>query len=309
MRIVSLLPAATEIVCFLGHCDSLVGISHACDWPPQLSADLPRLTEPKVDSSASSAEIDESVRSLVDQGLGVYEVDLDRLAELSPDVVITQDQCEVCAVDLETVESGLADRVGGEVELVSLHPARLDDVFASIVEVAEALGCRGDGIVKRRKLTRKVDRAVGAVPRKRAKSDPPEVCFIEWLDPLMVAGHWIPEMVDRAGGRYPFVEPGEPSREIEFDEIRHRDPDVIVVAPCGMGTVQMRGELDSLTEREGWDELSAVRRARVHPVDGSDYFNRPGPRILDSMSILVRLLWPGEEHTDETAKKLFSSSR
>mgnify|MGYP006279095267 CR=1 FL=1 len=307
MRIVSLLPAATEIVAFLGEIDSLVGVSHECDWPPGLSDDLPRLTAPRVDASGSSGEIDRSIREALDAGLSVYELDVDRLVELAPDVVITQDQCSVCAVDLGQLESGLADQIGEEPEIVSLHPRRLGDILDNIVEVAEALGIRGDGIVKRRLLARKLDRAVGAVPLKRSRNEPPTVCFVEWLDPLMVAGHWIPDLVDRAGGRYPFVESGEPSREIDFEEIREVDPDVVVIAPCGMGTVQMREDLHLLTDRDGWEDLTAVRRARVHPVDGSDYFNRPGPRILDSLSILVRLMWPGEQHPDDTADSIFGA--
>jgi len=307
MRVVSLLPAATEIVAFLGHSESLVGISHECDWPPRLPTDLPRLTEPRVDPSQSSGEIDASIRSVVSEGLSVYDLDIDRLVDLEPDVVITQDQCSVCAVDLDQVASALDEAVDREVRLVSLSPTSLGDILDNIVEVADALECRSDGIVKRRKLARKFDRAVGAVPLEDIHRRAPEVCVIEWLDPLMVAGHWIPEMVDRAGGRYSLVEPGDPSRTIEFDEIRELDPEVIVIVPCGMGTVEAREDLHHLTEREGWSDLQAVDRARVHPVDGQDYFNRPGPRILDSLSILVRLLWPGEQHPDETAEKLFSA--
>ena len=309
MRVVSLLPAATEIIAFLGQLDALVGVSHECDWPPGLPPDLPRLTEPRVDASQSSGEIDAAIREVVGEGLSVYDLDVDRLVELEPDVVITQSQCSVCAVELDQVESALDEAVGGEVEIVSLAPASLGDILDNIVEVADALGCRADGITRRRKLARKFDRAVGAVPLEEKKRNAPEVCFIEWLDPLMVAGHWIPEMVDRAGGRYSLVEAGEPSRTVEFDEIRELDPEVIVIAPCGMGTIEMREDLHHLTDRDGWSEMQAVGRARVHPVDGQDYFNRPGPRILDSLSILVRLLWPGEQHPDETADKLFSADR
>lgn len=307
MRVVSLIPAATEIVAFLGHRDSLVGISHECDWPPGLPPELPRLTEPRVDASQSSGEIDTAIRDVVAEGLSVYDLDVDRLVALEPDVVITQDQCSVCAVDFDQVASALDEALEGEADIVSLSPTSLGDILDNIVEVAEALDCKSDGIVKRRKLARKFDRAVGAVPLEKINRRAPEVCFVEWLDPLMVAGHWVPEMVDRAGGRYSLVEAGEPSRTVEFAEIRELDPEVIVIAPCGMGTVEAREDLHHLTDREGWDEMQAVRRARVHPVDGQDYFNRPGPRILDSLSILVRLLWPGEQHTDETAENLFST--
>jgi iron complex transport system substrate-binding protein len=309
MRVVSLLPAATEIVAFLGHADKLVGLSHECNWPPGLPVDLPRLTEPRIEEGGSSREIDEAVRDVVSQGLSVYELDVDRLVELDPDVVVTQDQCSVCAVDLEQVESSLADRLDGDVEVVSLSPNSLGDILENIVQVAEALGAKSDGIVKRRKLASKLDRAVGGVPSDRSGFSAPEVCFVEWIDPLMVAGHWIPEMIEKAGGRYSFVDAGAPSRQIEFEELQEVDPEVIVIAPCGMGTLEMRGDLGALTDRDGWDDLQAVQRARVHPVDGDAYFNRPGPRILDSLSILVRLLWPAGEHPDETADKLFSNGQ
>ncbi len=307
MRVVSLLPAATEMVAFLGHADKLVGLSHECDWPPGLPADLPRLTEPRIDSGGSSREIDEAVENVLADGLSVYELDVDRLVDLDPDVVVTQDQCSVCAVDFEQVESALADRLDGEAEIVSLSPATLGDILDDLVRIADAMQCRSDGIVKRRKLASKLDRAAGGVPLETPGHSLPEVCFVEWLDPLMVAGHWVPEMVERAGGRYRFAEAGEPSRRVEFDEILEVDPEVVVIAPCGMGTIEMREDLDKLTGRDGWDELHAVRRARVHPVDGDAYFNRPGPRILDSLSILVRLLWPAGEHPDETADQLFSN--
>jgi iron complex transport system substrate-binding protein len=300
MRVVSLLPAATEIVALLGQTDSLVGLSHECDWPPRLPDDLPRLTEPRVDPEGASGEIDGEVRDLLADGLSIYDLDVETLVGLEPDVVLTQDQCSVCAVDLEQVEEALADRVGEQVELVSLQPSTIEQ----ITQVAEALEVEAEGLVRRRKMARKMDRATNAVPPNTAA---PTVCFIEWLDPLMVAGHWIPEMVDRAGGRYPFAEAGEPSRQVDFAEIREADPDVIIIAPCGMDTIQLRSELGSLTERDGWNDLSAVERARVHPVDGHHYFNRPGPRLLDSLGILVRLVWPGEEHPDETADQIFGN--
>jgi len=306
MRVVSLLPAATEIVAFLGQRDSLVGISHECDWPPDLPGDLPRLTEARIDDSESSRAIDDQVREVLEQGLSVYDIDVDRLAELEPDVVVTQDQCSVCAVDREQVEEALEEAVDGRAAMVSLQPETLGDVLANVTDVAEALQCRGEGLVKRRQLAQKLDRATGAVPPDRAESDPPEVCFVEWLDPLMVAGHWMPELIERAGGRYRFNAAGEPSRRVDFDEILEADPDVVVIAPCGMSTEEYRDDLGRLTDRDGWEHVSAAGRARVHPVDGNQYFNRPGPRLLDSLGILVRLLWPGEQHPDETASELFS---
>lgn len=305
MRVVSLLPAATEIVAFLGQQDSLVGVSHECDWPPNLPPDLPRLTEARIDDSESSREIDDAVREVLEQGLSVYEIDVGLLADLDPDVVITQDQCSVCAVDLPQVEAALDEAVGGDAEVVSLQPDTLGDVLENITEVAEALECSSEGLVRRRKLAQKLDRATSAVPSNPVEAGPPEVCFIEWLDPLMVAGHWMPELIERAGGSYRFADAGDPSPTVEFDAIREADPDVIVIAPCGMAAEEYRDELPELTGREGWENITAVGRARVHPLDGNQYFNRPGPRLLDSLGILVRLFWPGEQHPDETAEEIF----
>jgi iron complex transport system substrate-binding protein len=287
-RIVSLLPSATEIVCALGFESQLIGRSHECDYPAAVTR-LPALTEPKFNPERPSAEIDREVRRIVGEALSVYRVDAQKLRELAPDVIVTQSQCEVCAVSERDVEDAVGNWVGGRPQIVSLAPYGLADIFADIERVARALGepARGAELVGR--LMARMD-AVAARAR-RAASRPTLAC-IEWLDPLMSAGNWMPEMVEMAAGRNLFGRAGEHSGRLEFDALLAADPDVILVAPCGFNMRHTMEELPALAARAGWTSMRAVGEGRVFVAEGSQFFNRPGPRIAESLEILAEILHP-----------------
>ncbi len=288
MRIVSLLPSATEIVCAVGLRDALVGRSHECDFPPGVER-LPALCEPKVPIHGASREIDREVRRLVADGLSVYRVDAEALRALAPDVVVTQTQCEVCAVSEADVVAATCDWAGGAVRIVSLAPARLDDVLVDVERVGTALGVaeRGAAVVAR------LRERLAALAARTRELPRPSVACIEWPDPLMAAGNWVPELVELAGGRNLFGAVGEHSPWLQWDAVRAADPDVIVAMPCGFDLARTRREMASLERLSGWDNLRAVRAGRVAVVDGHQYFNRPGPRLVESAEILAEILHPG----------------
>jgi len=287
-RIVSLIASATEIVCALGYEDQLVGRSHECDYPPSITA-LPVCTEPKLDTGGSSREIDQQVLRIVADALSVYRVHADLLKELRPDVVITQDHCRVCAVSLRDVEQALCNWLDSRPQVVSLAPDSLADVFADICCVAAALGdsARGDELSSRLR-----QRMAEVAEKCRALPERPTVACIEWIEPLMAAGNWMPELVEMAGGVNLFGVAGKHSPWMTWEQLCEKDPDVIVVLPCGFDIARSRHEMPALTERKGWMELRAVRQRRVHLADGNQYFNRPGPRLADSLEILAEVLHP-----------------
>jgi iron complex transport system substrate-binding protein len=289
-RIVSLLPSTTEIACALGFERALVGRSHECDFPASVEA-LPALTEPKLDASAPSAAIDERVRQLVADGLSVYRVDAERLRELAPTHILTQDQCEVCAASRGDVEDALAEWLGERPRVVSLRPAALTDVWDDLGRVAAAL----DAPERGRALAREIEARVDAI-RDRTHSLPqrPRVACVEWIEPLMAAGNWMPELVALAGGESLFGEAGRHSPWIDWKSLRDADPDVIVVLPCGFDLARTRAEMPPLRAQPGFDALRAVRDGRVYLVDGNQYFNRPGPRLVDSLELLGEMLHPDE---------------
>jgi iron complex transport system substrate-binding protein len=288
-RIVSLLPSATEIVCALGFESQLVGRSHECDYPAGVER-LPALTEPKFNPGRPSAEVDREVRRIVGEALSVYRVDAQKLRALAPDVIVTQSQCEVCAVSEREVEDAVAYWMGGaRPQIVSLAPYGLSDIFADIERVARALGEPARGAELAGRLTARMD-AVAA--RARRIRDRPRVVCIEWLDPLMAAGNWMPELVAMAGGENLFGEPGEHSGTLDYDALVTSDPDVILVAPCGFTMGRTMEELPPLAARPGWAELRAVREGKVFAAEGSQYFNRPGPRIAESLEILAEIIHP-----------------
>lgn len=291
-RIVSLIASATEIVCALGYEDQLVGRSHECDYPPSV-ARLPVCTEPKFDTLGTSYEIDQRVKSILADALSVYRVEADKLKELQPDVIVTQSHCEVCAVSLRDVEQALCSWLDSRPQLVSLEPHALSDVWADIRRVAEALGNseRGDELVGRLK------RRMSAILEKaRALPQRPTVACIEWIDPLMAAGNWMPELVEMAGGVNLFGTAGKHSPWMTWEQLRQKDPEVIVVLPCGFDIRRSRGEMHALTEKPDWADLRAVRGWRVCLTDGNQFFNRPGPRLAESLEILAEILHPALFH-------------
>ena len=287
-RIVSLLPSTTEIACALGFEGELVGRSHECDYPPSVVG-LPVCTAPKFDVEGSSRQIDERVKDLVRRGLSVYDVDADKLRELAPTAILTQDQCHVCAASLDDVERALRDWLGAQPALVSLNPQTLGDAWGDLVRVGEALGEAERARRLSEQLADRLSQITEQVMRIKAR---PSVACVEWIDPLMAAGNWVPELVALAGGRNLFGETGAHSAWLSWEELRAADPDVIAVMPCGFGIARSRAELDALRSRPGWKELRAVRDGRVYLTDGNQYFNRPGPRLVESLEILAELLHP-----------------
>lgn len=287
-RIASLIPSATEIVCALGFEEWLVGRSHECDFPPSVRA-LPALTRAKLDVGGASARIDRDVRTLLEQGLSVYEVDVEGLRRASPDWILTQDQCAVCAASLADVETALAQYTGAAPRVLSLDPRTLGDVLRDAIRVASALGApeRGRALAERLqvRISNLGERAAGTTSR-------PTVACVEWIDPLMTAGNWMPELVALAGGRAAFGETGRASTWTTWEALRDADPDVLVVLPCGFDLTRTRAELGPLVAQPGFETLRALRNGRAVLVDGNQYMNRPGPRLVESLEILCEVIHP-----------------
>lgn len=289
IRAVSLIASATEVVAALGFADTLVGRSHECDWPPEVEA-LPAVTEPAFPTDGTSYEIDRRVQAIVSEALSVYRVDAAALRALEPDLIVTQTQCEVCAVSLSDVEAALAEWTGGSrPTVVSLSPDSLEDVFEDVRRVADALDAaeNGDSLVTamRERMAEIEERAAGLGPR-------PSVACVEWIEPLMAAGNWMPELVGMAGGRNLFGEPGVHSPWMEWEDLVEADPEVVFVSPCGFDVDRTRAEMPALTSRPGWSDLTAVQTGRVAIADGVSYFHRPGPRLVESLEILAEILHP-----------------
>ena len=288
MRICSLLPSATEIVCALGLEDSLVGISHECDYPPGVRG-KPTLIRPRVNASAPAAVIDAQVREVVSRGESIYSVDAELLLRLSPDLILTQDLCHVCAAspdDLATVLSCAPHPP----HVLSLSAHSLRDVWNGILAVGEATdrGSQADQLVC--DLEARAARVAHACSNVRAPR--PRVVCLEWLSPLYVGGHWIPEMVALAGGEDVFGRAGEPSFQVSWAQVMDARPDIVLIMPCGYNAQKAALEFAETSLPDGWSELPAVRTGRVFAVDANSYFSRPGPRLADGLEMLAGLLWP-----------------
>jgi iron complex transport system substrate-binding protein len=285
MRVVSLLPSATEIVCALGATDELVGVSHECDFPDAIR-DRPVLTRSRIDASGPSRAIDVAVRAVIRDAISIYDVDADRLAALNPDVIITQDLCEVCAVSLDDVRAAVARLAHRErVEVMSLRPTLLDHVLGDIEHVARALGRPERGADVRAAL----ETRIGAIAaRGAAVQARPRVVTLEWIEPLMVGGTWMPELVDLAGGAPVGATAGAPAPTVDVEALAAMRPDVIVIKPCGFTIDRTLAERDVI-ER---DVIAAAKDARVYLTDGNAFFNRPGPRLVESLEILAACVHP-----------------
>ena len=287
-RVVSLLPSSTEIIHALGCGERLVGRSHECDYPAGIDA-LPPCTVPKFDTNGTSREIDERVKAVLAEAVSVYSVDTALLDELAPDLVVTQSQCELCAVSLSDVQAAVRRLVRSKPDVLSLEPNELKDVWRDIASVAEALGVgeRGEALLDelRGRLAAVAERAQGIGRR-------PRVACIEWYDPLMAAGNWVPELVEIAGGVDVLGIRGEHSAWLEWAALEEAAPEAIVLMPCGFDIARSRQELPALTGRAEWARLEAVQRGRVFVTDGNQFFNRPGPRLVESAEILAEILHP-----------------
>jgi len=288
MRICSLLPSATEIVCALGLEDSLVGISHECDYPPTVRS-KPALIRPRVDPTAPAAEIDRQVRELIARGESIYSVDADLLLALAPDLILTQDLCHVCAASPDDLATALS-RAVRQPRVLSLNPHTLHDVWNDIRAVGEATGRQREAEEVVHGLEQRVARVSGAA-RPLAGPRPRVVC-LEWLSPLYVGGHWVPEMVEIAGGMDPIGRVGEPSFAITWERLLEAQPEAVVIMPCGYGQEKAAQEFAALELPGEWASLPAVRDGRVFAVDANSYFSRPGPRLADGVELLARILSP-----------------
>ena len=291
-RIVSLIASATEIVCALGFEDQLVARSHECDYPPSVK-DLPQVTSPKFNVEGSSAEIDQRVKSIVQDALSVYRVDAGRLEELKPTHIITQSQCEVCAVSLKDVEQAVCELTSSRPRIVSLEPNSLEDVWADISRVGEALAASPQAEELVDALRGRMD---DIVQRTHWLDRNPTVAYVEWIEPLMAGGNWMPELVSMAGGLNLFGEAGKHSPWMTWAELATKDPDIIFVSPCGFDIPRTLEEINLLSDKHDWKTLKAARDGRVFVADGNQYFNRPGPRLAESLEILAEVIHPNVFH-------------
>lgn len=287
-RIVSLLPAATEAIYLFGLGQRLVGRSHECDHPSS-ALRLPALTKPGIPSAKTSAQIDQQVRACLAEGAPLYDLDLAKLRELKPDAIIAQNLCSVCAIDSKALEQSLADWPGNKPCLLSLNIRRFADLWTELRRLSEELGAGEAGLTAIRQLK---ERAADIVSKACLIKNRLSVLCLEWLDPLMVAGHWTPDLVELAGGTNSFTRAGERSPTLTWDEFATLDPDVILLMPCGFSLPRARLEAATLPENPRWPTLSAVRKRRVYLTDGNQYFNRPGPRLVESLEILAEILQP-----------------
>ncbi len=287
-RIVSLLPSATEICACLGLADHIVGVSHECDAPVEIIG-RPICTATRIDPTASSKTIDDQVKSALTDALSLYDVKTDVLRNLQPDIIVTQDQCEVCAVSLEDVEAACAALSGTPARIVSLNPQSLEDMLQDIERIATAAGRAEIGLEVAgdlRDRARMIASAATSVSTTR-----PKVACIEWTEPLMAAGNWVPELVDMAGGIDPFGTPGAHAPWISVDDLMQAQPDIVVFMPCGYDLDRTTAEARLfMAAIPAFQDLPAARSGRVYATNGNAYFNRPGPRLVDSLAILATII-------------------
>lgn len=289
-RVVSLIASSTETVCALGAAHLLVGRSHECDYPPQVRA-LPCCSRARVDGDNESGQIDRDVRTLISQALSLYHIDPDVLHALRPDLIITQDHCRVCAVSLDDVNRALCELLNvSSVErpplVLSLHPATLVDVLNDIERIAFAIGYAEAG----KALVTQLRSELKALRTRHHQALPPTVLCLEWLDPLLSSGSWLPALVECAGARCAHGQEGASPPRLDDLEIAALDPDVIVITPCGFDLARTRAEVHRLALPERWSEIRAVREGRLFIADGNRFFNRPGPGVLRSAQLLAEMI-------------------
>lgn len=287
MRIAALLPSATEIICALGLADTLVGVSHECDYPADVVQNLPKLTRSAIPHGLTSAEIDAAVSARLRRGESLYLLEEERLAALKPDILITQELCDVCAVSYNDVCT-LSAKLPGHPQIISLAPPNLLGIFADIQTVANATGTVNDGNRLIEQLTARLEqvrRSVADKPRTR-------VFALEWLDPPFASGHWVPEMIALAGGEEVIGRAGEKSFRVTWEQIVTAQPDVILLIPCGYSAEAAQREWDALPKPAQWAQIPAAQNGRVYALDANSYCSRPSPRVVEGIEQLARLLHP-----------------
>jgi iron complex transport system substrate-binding protein len=283
MRIISLVPNGTEILFAVGAGDQVLGVSHECDYPPEART-RPILTGSALTPGMSPSEVDQAVSAQVGSGLSLYTLDEARIADLEPDLIVTQQLCPVCAVSTEQV-NGAVRPLPRCPDLLSLDPKTLGEVLADIRRVGEVTGHTAEAEALLADLKRRLE----AVRSRVAGRPWPRVLALEWLDPFFAGGHWVPEMIESAGGHDVVAWPGDHSRRLTWEEVQTLDPDVLVVMPCGFDEAGARDQIGLLADRPEWRELRAVREGRVHPVDANGCFSRPGPRLVDGIETMARI--------------------
>ena len=288
-RIVTLIPSATEIVTFLGEKEFIIGRSHECDYPKDLKM-IPKLTSPKIDVDGTSGQIHEQISIILEKSLSVYKVDIEKLKKLNPDFIVTQAHCEVCAVSFSEVELIAKEHLGKNTKIISLQPNTLNEVFDDIRRVAKDLKIDNDD---NNQLVKNLETRVKNIKKKTERYKKPKVACIEWIDPLMVAGNWIPELVHISGGDDVFGKKGKDSHWIKFDEIKQQNPDIIIFIPCGFDIKKTNDEVKKLLKpKTSWHDLKAFNDKKIFITDGNQYFNRPGPRLIESLEILAEIIHP-----------------
>jgi iron complex transport system substrate-binding protein len=289
LRIVSLIPSGTEIVAALGLTDAIVGRSHECDYPPEIK-DRPVCTQARLNSAAPSGEIHDKVNNLLQSALSIYQIKTDVLEKLQPTHIVTQDQCDVCAVSLKDVEQAVATLTNSSPQIISLQPNILNDVWEDIRRVANLFGVDSLQVIENLEARVKiVDQKTQGLSQTEHL---PTVACIEWTDPLMVAANWIPELVTLAGGQPLLSITGQSSTPLKWETLISSNPDAIIFMPCGFDLNRTRQEAQLFSQRPEWQQLHAVQSGRVYITDGNSYFNRPGPRLVDSLEILAEILHP-----------------
>ena len=296
-RVISLLSSTTEIIYALGCGDRLVGRSHECDYPEEVS-ELPICTIPKFNVDGTSREVDDEVKSLVQSALSIYYINEKLLKELKPDIIFTQSQCEVCAVSVSDVENALKNITGLSSRVISVEPNSIEDIFNDILTIAEILNVRKKGKELVELIKAKIDSTEKIVYQKSS----PSVAAIEWIDPLMAAGNWVPQLIRVAGGKNLFGEAGKHSPWMKYNDLVEQDPEIIIVMPCGYDIKKSLIEIKTLESKKGWGSLKAVRNRNVYITDGNQFFNRPGPRIIESIEILLEII-----HSDFSESKHIDS--
>lgn len=287
-KIISLLPAATEIICALGLEHLLIGRSHECDHPESVK-DLPVCSSAKFLPGSDSAEIDRQVKEILSDSLSIYSIDKELIKSLAPDIIITQAQCEVCAVSLKDVEFAMNDLLEKGCRVISLEPHGLSDIYRDIQNLANQLDAGAAGA----DLLDLSEERINLIRHKlKFITEKPKVACIEWLSPLMIAGNWTPEIIEIAGGFPVLAEKGKHSGYVNFEDVQKEDPDIIVLIPCGFSVERTLKEINLMLELPGWKELKAVQENRLYIADGNQYFNRSGPRITDSIEIMAEIINP-----------------
>jgi len=288
MRICSLLPGATEIAFALGLGDDVVGVTHECDYPAA-ARQKPVVVRGLIESNRmTSLEIDRWVGERLGSNQGLYLIDEERLREAAPDVILTQGLCDVCAIDYNEVVAA-SETLAKKPKIVSLTPNCLIDVLDDVARVGEATGQRH----RAEKLVQELKQRISAVRQRAAQlATRPRVACLEWFDPIYVAGHWVPELIDIAGAEDVLGRRGEPSEKVEWQSIRKSAPEIIVLMPCGFDVPRTLREAAVLKQVEGWHDLPAVKAGRVFAVNGHAFFSRPGPRLVDGLEILAHIIHP-----------------